>query len=609
VLAALCSCGPAEVLPAPVATPPQRRVRAAAAERSTPLGLPENLLLAGRIRDPRALIERLQAWSGRELPLERWLREHLAQPRQPLDLSAPVELFVALDTRAEPPELRWALSFALTPSSTEPTAPTGPRDVDSALGFACAEAPALGPAPLRLVCAASDTHLLGLLEHARRALPLWPLGDADVAVTLRAAPLTGIGDGALQAWVAAWLTELWGVGSINARFDAQWLGLVQGAALELRQLASDLDGSSIQLSLRSQPEALELSVVAPAAAGHSALGRLVLGAGASGLAPVEFWQTDASSEDAGFIWSFESTPLARWRAPLAALLGTLLDFRGVPVRLELQARELLEALPLPRGPVIHAAGHFPESLEARPRPWPLALGWQLYSVRGNFAEYQLYGAALARAFNDPILGPQFGRVLRGAMGPEWSPRRVRQRRPSGRVELPPGSFCLEVTFASAPDAPAVNFPGDESVAAGPRRESSPPMLYVVFAPDEDGAKIAWGADESFLVSLLSEARGQRASATLASRAGLGSLNERRTLAGGFYSLAALGSLGRSVLARFRGGDPSLAALSRAPHAGLSPIVYTLSRPSEDPTLWFNAALGRDTLEDALFLIAGDAAEP
>jgi hypothetical protein len=282
----------------------------------------------------------------------------------------------------------------------------------------------------------------------------------------------------------------------------------------------------------------------------------------------------------------------------------------VPARLELQARELLEALPLPRGPVIHAAGHFPEVPGARPRAWPFALGWQLYSVRGNFAEYQFYGAALARAFSDPILGPQFGRVLRGAFGPEWSPRRVRQRRPNGRAELPSGSFCLEVTFASAaPEALAVNFPGDQSAAEVPRQASLPPTLYVVFVPDEDGAKIAWGADESFLVSLVSEARGQRAAATLASRAGLGSLNERRTLAGGFYSLAALGSFGRSVVARFRGGDPSLAALSRAPHAGLSPIVYTLSRPSEDPTLWFNASLGSDTLEDALFLIAGDVSEP
>jgi hypothetical protein len=539
------------------------------------------------------------------------LRQHLARPREPLDLSAPIEFFVALDTSAQPPELRWALSFALTPAPSEPVAATGPQDVASALGFACAEARALGPAPLRLVCAASDTHLLGLMEHARRALPLWPLADADVALTLRGAPLVGMDDGALQAWVAAWFTDTWGVGPINARFDAQWLGLVQSAALELRHLASDLDGASIQLSVQSQPEALELSVVAPAAAGHSALGRLVVGAGASGLAPVEFWQTDASSEEAGFLWSFESTPLARWRAPLAALLGTLLDFRGVPVRLELQARELLEVLPLPRGPVIHASGHFPEASEAtRPRAWPFALGWQLYSVRGNFAEYQFYGAALAKAFNDPILGPQFGRVLRSALGPEWSPRRVRQRRPLGRTELPPGSFCLEVALANtAPAALAVNFPGGEPAGEPARRESSPPMLYVVFVPDEDGAKIAWGADESFLVSLLSGVRGQRASSTLASRAGLGALNERRTLAGGFYSLAAFGSLSRSLVARLGAGEPSLAALRRAPHAGLSPIVYTLSRPSEEPTLWFSALLGRDTLEDALFLIAGDAVEP
>src|SRR5690606_30012808 len=128
------------------------------------------------------------------------------------------------------------------------------------------------------------------------------------------------------------------------------------------------------------------------------------------------------------------------------LLGTVLDYRGVPNRLEQQARELVSYLPMPRGPVIHASGRLPPvAPRGRPRAaWLEALGWQLYSVRGNFTEYQYYAGQLARSFNDPILGPQFARLIRGALGPAWAPVRMEQRAPAGGP-LPRGSFVLAIT--------------------------------------------------------------------------------------------------------------------------------------------------------------------
>jgi hypothetical protein len=156
---------------------------------------------------------------------------------------------------------------------------------------------------------------------------------------------------------------------------------------------------------------------------------------------------------------------------------------------------------------------------------------------------------------------------------------------------------LEVTFAG--DGARGATAGGESPE--PARETSPPTLFVVFAPDEDdGVKIAWGADERFLVSLVSEPRRVDLSSTLANRAGLGSLHDHRTLAGGFYSLAAFEESNRSSLARlglWRGK-----AVADAPHRGLSPIVYALSQPSTS-TLSLTLRLARDTLEDLLFLIA------
>ena len=78
------------------------------------------------------------------------------------------------------------------------------------------------------------------------------------------------------------------------------------------------------------------------------------------------------------------------------------------------------------------------SVCAAPTAWLEALGWQLYSVRGNFDEYRHYVAALAKSFNDPILGPQFGRLIKSSLGSRWVPVRMEQRRPI-TAGLPRGS--------------------------------------------------------------------------------------------------------------------------------------------------------------------------
>lgn len=604
VLASSSGCGHSEPPPVRVAPAAPRPPRAVVVESQAPLSLPHDLVLAGRWRNPKALLEKLAEWGGRDLSLEQWLRARVGQPDHPVDLTSPIELLVVLDRRSEPPALAWALSVGVVASlgdvAKSSAEPASPKDISSPSGLACAEATSLGPTRLRMVCAPSDDALARLLPHATRALPLASLADADVAFTLRAQPLADVHDKTIHALLSAWLSEAWGVPSVNKRFDAQWAGVVSGLTRELRDLAADLDGSSIEFSLRAGEEALELAMLAPAAAGRSVLGQLIVGTGASGLAPAEFWHAHEASEDAGFIWAFESAPLAQVREPLAALLGTVLDFRGVPDRLQQQARELLETLPLPRGPVVHASGRLPARRGGRyARPsWLDELGWQMYSVRGSFDEYRFYVSALVKAFNDPILGPQFGRLLRAAFGPRWVPARMRQRRLSHGGQLPKDSFGLEVTFA----APRVELTERDLASAGPEREA-PPTLHVVFVPDEDGVKIAWGADENFLMSLVSEPRKATLSATLASRAGLGSLHAHRTLAGGFYSLAAFEEDRRSSVRDVPLWDADARPVANAPHRGSSPIVYSLSQPSDAPELLLTVRLARGTIEDLFYLAA------
>jgi hypothetical protein len=218
-------------------------------------------------------------------------------------------------------------------------------------------------------------------------------------------------------------------------------------------------------------------------------------------------------------------------------------------------------------------------------------------ARGSFAEYQYYVSELVKAWSDPILGPQFARLVRAALGPHAAPRRLKQRRPLGNHRLHKQSFTLEITL---PDARAAAREGERE---GDARADSETALFVLMAPDEDGIKIAWGADEKFLASLLTDPERMKATATLASRPGLALLHERRTLAGGFYSLSALGAPGSRI-----GGSLGVAAgaageLESAPHRGASPIVYTLMQATDDSPLSLSASVGRETIEDLLFWLS------
>jgi hypothetical protein len=129
---------------------------------------------------------------------------------------------------------------------------------------------------------------------------------------------------------------------------------------------------------------------------------------------------------------------------------------------------------------------------------------------------------------------------------------------------------------------------------------------VLFVPDPDGVKIAWAADEKFLVSLASSPARRPLSATLAARVGLGELHEQRTLIGGFSSLAAFANGNAELLGW---GADLASAVDVAPHRGLSPILYRVSQRAEIPALSISASLGRETLEDLLFLIADASPRP
>ena len=588
--------------PPPPAPPPPPPARV-----DTPLPLPPDLVFAARWSEPAALLRQVQGWAGGELSLELWLRGRVGRPSRPVDLQAPIEFFALWNGKSEPPALRWAVSFALA-TANPADVPRDPRTVESPIGLSCAEAHALGSVPLRMVCSGSDEDLQELLPAATRAVPLAPLGSGKLSSIFHAEPLRAVADDTLQARTRAWLETALGLQSLNERGNAQLAGIAHELSDELRNIADDFDGAQIELAPKADEKQLELSIVAPRAAARSELMQLLIGTGAAGIAPADFWQLQLGSEDAGYLWAFNAVPLARLRAPFSALLGTLLDFRGLPERLQQQGSWLIEHLPMPMGPIVHAAGHLPASGAARgaPAPWLAEIGWQAFGFAGRFSAFDNWTDQLASAFNDPILGPQFGRLVRSAWGARWVPQHIKRRQLLAAPGLPKGSFLLELAFASArEEQPAT---AADAPAEGHRHAAHPgtPTLYVLFVPDPDGVKIAWAADEKFLLSLAANPARRPLSATLAARGGLGVLHEQRTLMGGFSSLAAFAN---GPAERWGLGAQLVSAVDVAPHRGLSPILYRVSQQAELPVLSINASLGRETLEDLLFLIADEAPHP
>ncbi len=630
---ALAGCerpAPVAPAPAPVVPPPAPPPRA-----DTPLELPEQAVLVGRWQKPSTLLRQVQAWAGGDLSLELLLRGRIARPSRPVDLDAPLEFLALWDGNVAQPGLHWALSLPLLAEAGSAGGARdwpAPRDVPSPLGLSCAETPALGPVPLRLVCTSSGTALAQLLPIATRALPLAELGAGELSLRVHARPLRAIDDGTLRARTTYWLSSAFGLELLSRKGEAELASLAQLLSDELRNLADDFDGTTLELSLRGTEQRVELSLVAPRAAVRSELLQLLLGTGSAGIAPTDFWQLRYESDRAAYLWGWSAQPLARLRAPLAALLGSMLDFRGLPDRLTAQGRNLVERMPLPQSPIVLASGRLPPRREGRgaaPAPWLGELGWGAYAFAGNFAEYDAWAEQLSEAFDDPVLASQLSRLVRSAGGERWVPRRI-ERRPPAVGRLPRGSFTLEVSFdepapatsvAKEPaETPAPGALPEPPAAAAAQKRAGPPTLFVLCVPEAGGVKLAWGADEHFLAGVVAPVTAKTAPNTLAARAGLGALNQQRTLAGGFSSLAALSGTSGTAWPGFAllpglallsgilspaGAQPLTlpGAFEQAPHRGESPILYQLTRGAERSALTLSASFGRDTWEDLLFLIA------
>ncbi|MET0411337.1 MAG: hypothetical protein ABW217_08565 [Polyangiaceae bacterium] len=576
------------------------------------MALPENLLVLLRWQDPDALLATLDAWSpGMRSLAAPWWQAWLASFSADIDPAGDVEALVVLDQTIDPPAPSWALSFALREGPrARPTSPAVALPVRAPNGWMCEDAPALGEASRRWVCAASERELAALVPAATRAAPLVPPSDRALTIRIDTRPLTRLDLTQLRRFVDQAQHQFWPIEAMNERITTKLGGFSDALRDELVFVLEDLDGTMIDLSPVTGEPALALRVASQAAPTHSRLMRLMLGSGAVGLMPSSLWELPKDSRRASFWWSFDAQPLAELREPLGALLRLVLDFRGLSWRQQLQAQRLIENLPLPEAPLVLAHGRrepsarTAEHVAEAENPTSLgAGGWWLCQAGGDIAAYRRYGEELATAFSDPVLGAQLVRLLRSGFGDHWSLRSLKQRAPRHRG-LVPGSFVLELELKPAqPRAP-----GEDGYAPPATTDTAGPKRYLIVAgpdpaaPLDGGLKLAWGDDEAFLTLLLAGGRGGLKHAdTLAAREGLSALVRQRALMGGFSNLESWLSWFVPVAPESRA---EVAPGTNTPHGARTPILYSVTPNMNDQGFVFDAKLGRETVEDLKFLLTG-----
>ena len=494
----------------------------------------------------------------------------------------------AADPDAQDDEDRAASPGGAGVSGPGDTGADGPDDDD---GRTCELAPAIGDAPVRIVCGASAQAVtdLGpwLTRTAPRAAPA-----ADLHAEVRMAPL--------QQTIAE-AKRLVGMllGTVlSGGLRAAWAKeLMVAVATDAADFASDLDGLSLDVSLAStgatERATLKLSgstsVIARGALAH---------AERSGPAPAALWAMPADADVALFTRGVDEDTLANARQVLVdALAGGLVEGGAKPGDASAVASAFGRLFT--GAPFVYAAGMDVDAAgkalaaekalgdsadrrargEGRRATAESILGWRLIETERPTSE--IVGAL--KAVSAAMSRPSLVAALR-AEDRSVSPPALRPSALAKTAGLPASAthWVLEIPMAGHKDSAR----GDK---AAPRKATPAPrplLVHLIVVPDGQRTWLALGADEQALASKLA---GLKGGAHLDSRPEFAGLKTTSVATGGFLTAKRIEeqSLELNVVG---GAGPAAAgeairALQQMPNKGASPIV-----------MWTTAAPGALTLE-------------
>jgi hypothetical protein len=446
---------------------------------------------------------------------------------------------------------------------------------------------------MRLVCAESEKALDELAPWLARTTPQTTY-PADVHIELRALPVRDLVRQARGMLPMIALKSL-GLGRTGVpEFDEAFRAAVDDVA----DFTSDVDTISID-AMVGEPQA-QVTVTSRFRSSSSTIARLAVAHPERVAAPpAAFWKLPADSDFAFFYGGIDANDFAHIRDHLADFLGAAMTKLGLgdadrkaihdvaSGTLDLLAlkSEYASGLDLDAAEKAIAAirtAHDPRARDEAERVGAEKLGgWFVLGLDAPVARVNAIEKEWSAAWSRPGLAKWLH--AKAIAGP---PPVVRM------APVPKGIAAKDATHLEVVTYPSPHSGGGDAIAKKGAKPGKPLVLHVIAVPDGEASWVVFAADEALAVTKVKEVL---AGGALASRAGLASMKDARSNAGGFMTPRTLGIQNAPgwVLspdwAKLE-SDP-LRWVASAPDRGATPISFQLAAQAgttESPAGTFTA---------------------
>jgi hypothetical protein len=540
----------------------------------TPVPVPANLVLLARAPRPGAALDQLAHWVLPGMPsLAPSIADSLARSLtgenlgRMFDLARGIDVAMTTDLDKEPLGQSFGVSVALADEAAAKRAfSTGPYKLVAIGNGAfrieglaearraeageddgdgdddndepgeketkgCGLFPAVGDAPLRLVCGEGPELFTTLGPYLTRTLPRTK-APSDGHFELRLAPIHGYVDknrGQLSTFAAGLMSALGGAGPVQE--------LTSAALVELIDLVSDLD--TLTFDAKADDAVAEIRTETGFRSQTALMTRLGLAnADKIDVAPPTFLRLPKDAELAAYGRGAPDEELVRPRQLVGRALSRALGSTNLkPADAQAVADAVAAMISLPAWS--YAFGHDLAELEAASQKLQASpegaahdaamakmagafLGWHVFSQEDGGASAAHLKNAIA-AWNRP--GVQ--KALKSAGGSPPPTAKLVKLPP--KLGLPAGTVAAEITIF------------DEAPAKGGKAAKGKPValftLHALAVPEGTGRSWgAFGTNRDALAALLKSALGQSGDdATLAKRAGIEAVRDARASSAGFLS--------------------------------------------------------------------------
>lgn len=359
----------------------------------SPVEAPPGVVARGRIRSPGRLIDQALAMSG--VPFDWRAKLAREEPKLGRVLSSAIDPMLPIEAVVVLSPIVGREPFAIHSYGARGVWPVlGVLDVEYIPyvqgphqayyfryeGEHCAVGRALGPAPARVVCAASETSLRELLAYALAGLPREELSPADGYFQFVAEPLQEQYGKQLKALRlgAAVLARQFQLDS--PRFDRALTDLAVGVAAELEDVSLDIREVEMELYGSDQGFRFEASAEF---AGHRSWTVAALGdlAAASGPAPEVFDVLPQTSSSAAYSRLLPRSRTSRIRSVLVDLFAGYAQAKGTSLATTQRVEKVVEGLMQFERPIASATGSLVLVRDGKERV--LVPAWSLIGIEGK----------------------------------------------------------------------------------------------------------------------------------------------------------------------------------------------------------------------------------